>query len=117
IIEPMAAKLLLPLLGGTPAVWNTCMVFFQAALLAGYLAAHLLGKLRIRAQSAAYSLALAIPILLSLALHRWIVATPGTEPPTGSSPIIWVIRALAVMVGAPFFLLSIAGPILQRWFA
>ena len=51
LVEPMAAKLILPLLGGTPSVWNACMVFFQAALLAGYLGAHLVGKLRPRARA------------------------------------------------------------------
>jgi hypothetical protein len=117
LVEPMAAKLILPLLGGTPSVWNTCMVFFQAALLAGYLGAHLVGKLRPRAQAAIYSLALALPILVSLLLHRLIITTPDPSPPTSGSPIPWLLLALASMVGAPFLLLSAAAPLLQRWFS
>src|ERR1051326_6395906 len=114
----MAAKLILPLLGGTPSVWNTCMVFFQAALLAGYLGAHLVGKLRPRAQAAIYSLALALPILVSLLLHRLIIITPPDPPPPPSGPPNpWLLLALASMVGAPFLLLSAAAPLLQRWFS
>src|SRR6185312_17032859 len=40
VVQPMVGKMILPLLGGTPAVWSTCMVFFQAALLGGYAYAH-----------------------------------------------------------------------------
>src|SRR5678815_3949298 len=44
IVEPMFGKMVLPRLGGTPAVWNTCMVFYQAVLLAGYAYAHVLSR-------------------------------------------------------------------------
>ena len=51
VVEPMFGKMALPLLGGTPAVWNTCMVFYQAVLLAGYAYAHLLStRLRLERQ-------------------------------------------------------------------
>src|SRR5437773_1740498 len=53
VIQPMVAKMLLPVLGGSPAVWTTCMLFFQAALLAGYLYAHLGGRLALKSQAAA----------------------------------------------------------------
>lgn len=118
LVQPMVAKLVLPLLGGSPAVWNTCMVFFQAALLGGYLSAHLLGKLRPRIQVAVYSLALAAPIAAGLILQRLIVALPtDPAPPESGSPIGWLLALLAVAVGGPFLILSAAGPLLQKWFA
>jgi hypothetical protein len=118
LVQPIAAKLILPLLGGSPAVWNSCMLFFQAALLGGYCLAHILGKLRPRLQTALYALALAIPILASIAFHRLILATPtATLPPVSGSPIPWLLAALSVMVGLPFLFVSAAGPLLQRWFS
>ncbi len=118
VVEPMAAKLILPLLGGSPAVWNTCMVFFQAMLLAGYLGAHLLGKLRPRVQTLLYAALLCAPILLSSFTHRLIVASPRElAEPNPAAPITWALLALAFMVGAPFLLLSAAAPLLQRWFS
>ncbi len=117
VVEPMAAKLILPLLGGSPAVWNTCMVFFQAALLAGYLGAHLLGQFRLRLASI-YVALLCSPLLLSLVTHRFIIASPRElAEPVPAFPITWVLLALAFTVGAPFLLLSAAAPLLQRWFA
>lgn len=118
LVQPIAAKLILPLLGGSPAVWNSCMLFFQAALLGGYCLAHILGKLRPRLQTTLYALALALPIVGSIAFHRLILATPTTTPPpVSSSPIPWLLAALSFMVGAPFLFVSAAGPLLQRWFS
>ena len=66
LVQPMVAKMILPLLGGVPAVWNTCMVFFQAALLAGYGYAHFLRThLTIGRQVLVHSIVLALPILIS----------------------------------------------------
>ena len=59
VVQPQVGKLVLPLLGGTPAVWNTCIVFFQLALLAGYLYAHVIGRLGLRAQAAVH-----LPLML-----------------------------------------------------
>src|SRR5437867_1980233 len=102
----MAAKLILPLLGGSPAVWNTCMVFFQGALLAGYLGAHLLGKLRTRTQAAIYAALLCTPLLISILAHRLIVASPRElAEPIPDRPITWALFALTFMVGGPFLLL------------
>ena len=44
MVQPLTGKILLPVLGGSPAVWSTCMVFFQAVLLLGYLYAHALSS-------------------------------------------------------------------------
>lgn len=118
LVEPMVAKMVLPMLGGSPAVWNTCMVFFQASLLGGYLGAHLLGKARARTQVVVYALALAAPIAVSLGLHRSIVDLPrGWAPPEAGAPVPWLLTLLAAMVGLPFLVISAAAPLLQRWFS
>jgi spermidine synthase len=113
LVEPMVAKMLLPLLGGTADVWNTAMVFFQSALLAGYAFAHLtLSRLGVRRQRALQAAVVALPLL---ALP---VAVPaGWVPQPGSSPALWTLAALTVMVGAPFLALSTSSPTLQRWFS
>ena len=113
LVEPMMAKMALPLLGGSPAVWNTCLVFFQASLLAGYLYAHASVRwLGHRTQ-------IALHLLLALAPFAVLpLAIPaGWKPPTATSPVLWVLGMLAVSVGLPFFLLSSNTPVLQRWFA
>lgn len=111
-VQPIVVRLLLPSLGGSPAVWNAGMVFFQTLLLAGYLYAH-------------YSLR-----FLRIAHHRWVhalvmllplVALPiampaGWTPPPSANPIAWTLAALAVMVGAPYFALATVSPTLQYWF-
>jgi hypothetical protein len=90
VAEPMAAKLVLPSLGGAPAVWNGCMLFFQAALLAGYLYAHLLSRLAARTQFAVHAVVLAasaaaLPVTLLRAL----------PDPGGHAPMAWLLMALA----------------------
>ena len=110
-VQPLMGKLLLPRLGGTPAVWNTCMVFFQVALLAGYAYAHLLTKLR--------SLRWQV-VLHGAVLTAGIIALPiglreGAAPPTADSPIPWLVAVLALSVGLPFFAVSTNAPLLQRW--
>lgn len=114
IVQPMIAKMVLPLLGGTPAVWNTCMVFFQGALLAGYLYAHAASRwLRVKQQAILHVALLAVS-LLTLPV---VVASHNAEPPATGMPIGWLLRVLLMTVGLPFFLVSSSGPLLQRWFA
>ena len=114
LVEPMVAKMLLPLLGGTPAVWNTCMVFFQMMLLAGYLYAYLAMKWLSRRVQICLHLTL---VLLPLPLSVLPVHLPhGWEPPTRNSPVFWLLGVLVVSVGLPFFVLSSSTPVLQRWF-
>ncbi len=113
LVQPMVAKMLLPRLGGTPDVWNTAMVFFQAMLLAGYAFAHVsTSRLGMRRQPV---LQLGV-LLVPLALLPVAVPT-GWEPPTGVAPALWTLLALAVAVGGPFFVLSTSSPTLQRWFS
>lgn len=112
LIQPMFTKMVLPLLGGTPAVWNTCMVFYQAALLAGYLYAHAAPKwLGVRRQ-AAFHLALLLVVILTLPIGIY----QGWTPPPTANPIPWLLLLLLVSVGLPFFVISTTAPLLQKWF-
>jgi len=113
LVEPMMAKMALPVLGGAPAVWNTCLVFFQITLLAGYLYAYAATKWLSRHAQIVVQITLALTPLAVLPLHIPI----GWEPPTESSPVLWVLGMLAVAVGLPFFLLSSSTAMLQRWFS
>lgn len=113
MVQPMAAKLLLPLMGGTPAVWNTSMAFFQSALLLGYAYAHLLQKAAsVRRQVLIHGGALlAAALVLPLRVHEVL------GPPTSDHPALWLLGALALMVGAPFAVLSATAPLAQAWHA
>ncbi len=112
-VQPMFSKMVLPLLGGTPAVWTTCMLFFQLTLLAGYLYAHLTTRwLSIRPQIGLHLALLALS-LLSLP----IAVGEGWRPGGWSSPVVWLIALLSVSLGVPFFVLSSGAPLLQRWFS
>lgn len=111
--EFMFAKMVLPLLGGTPAVWNTCVLFFQAVLLAGYAYAHWSASvLSVRRQAFIQAGLVLIPILLLP-----IRIPNGWMPPHASTPIFWLLRLMLVSVGLPFFAVATTAPVLQRWFA
>lgn len=112
-IQPMFTKMVLPLLGGAPAVWNSCLVFFQAALLAGYLYTHWTMKLlRARTQ---------VLLHLILMFAPWLVlpvyVAPGWTPPTDVFPVFWLWALLVSTVGLPFVVVSASAPMLQAWFA
>lgn len=113
VVQPMVTKLVLPMLGGSPAVWNTAMVFFQAALLAGYLYAHLLQRIAsIKLQVAVHlALLLIAALFLPLRINGWL------GDPDPAAPIAWLLATLALSVGAPFAVLSATAPLLQAWFA
>jgi len=113
LVEPMLAKMALPMLGGTPAVWNTCLVFFQAMLLAAYLYAYAVTKWLGRRTQILVHVSLALTPLFILPLH----IPAGWEPPSQTSPVFWILGMLLVAVGLPFFMLSASTPILQRWFS
>jgi hypothetical protein len=114
-VQPLVAKMLLPLLGGAPSVWNTCMLFFQSLLLAGYAYALFVSqRLSLRNQAIVHAvLLLAAGLVLPFALSERVLASL----PTQSSPILWLLTTLAVTVGPPFLLLSATAPLLQRWFS
>jgi spermidine synthase len=111
LVQPLAAKMLLPQFGGTPAVWAVSLVFFQAVLLAGYAFAHLsLRLLPLRIQPALQLGVLAAPLALLP------IVMPG-ETAAGEAPALRLLAVLAVSVGVPFFAVTTASPVLQRWFA
>ncbi len=112
LVEPMFARMVLPLLGGAPAVWNTCLVFYQVALLGGYLYAHAVGRRALRQQV----LLQAVLLLVAAVVLPIAVRGAGTAPPSGN-PVGWVFWILLVSLGLPFVVLATTGPLLQRWFA
>jgi hypothetical protein len=111
-VQPVVSRMVLPRLGGSPAVWNTCVCFFQAALLLGYAYAHLVAaRLQLRAQLALHGLVLALGlIVLPLSLG-------SDAPPSDTSPIGWLLARLAFSVGAPFVAIAATAPMLQHWFS
>lgn len=113
IAELMFAKMVLPLLGGTPAVWNTCTVFFQASLLAGYYYAHAVTtRIKIERQLLLHSALFIVPILFLP-----ISISAGWTPPTGKNPIFDLLVLLTVSIGLPFVMVSTTAPLIQRWFS
>ena len=111
LVQPMSGKVLLPLLGGSPAVWNTCMVFFQAVLLLGYGYAHFLSK--------------HVPLKWQPIVHVSLLVVAGVTLPApvdvgepgDANPVFWVVKILAITIGLPFLVVSTSGPLLQRWFS
>ncbi len=113
IVQPMFARMVLPLLGGSPAVWNTAMVFFQAMLLAGYAYAHAsTAWLGARRQARWHLLVVLLPLaVLPLAVPA------GWHPPVDGHPGPWLLALMTVAIGLPFFVLSATAPLIQKWFA
>jgi hypothetical protein len=113
LVQPLVARLVLPRLGGTPAVWNTCMLFFQSALLAGYAYAHALPSwLGVRRHAVLHLAILLLPLLVLP-----ITVPADWSPPSDGNPIGWLLMLLLLVVGLPFFAVATAAPLLQRWFA
>lgn len=113
VAEPMFAKMVLPLLGGTPAVWNTCMVSFQALLLGAYAYGHWsIQILGVRRQ-----VIVQLFILIAVAAALPIAIPSGWTPTPGRSPIFWLLAVLPVGIGLPFFAVASTAPVLQRWFS
>src|SRR5690554_7470823 len=96
MVQPMAGKMLLPSLGGTPGVWNTCMMFFQAVLLLGYLWAHGVSRLRAIPQLLLHLLLLGVALVaLPLSMDRMSLSSPLLN----SSPNLWLLAALGLGAG------------------
>jgi hypothetical protein len=111
-VQPLFTKMVLPRLGGSPAVWSVAMVFFQSLLLGGYAYAHYLMQIRNRIVPVAVHLVLLIIALLTLPLS---IANGWGEPPT-SGYAFWLLGLFAVSIGLPFFALAANNPLLQAWF-
>lgn len=108
LVEPIAAKQLLPMLGGSAAVWMTCLVFFQTALLAAYLYAHWLS------QRPRWMLHFALLVLAACAAVAWAARSysVGAGP---DQPVTTVFLALGAWIGLPFLILGATSPLLQMW--
>lgn len=110
-IQPMFSKMVLPMLGGVPAVWNTCLVLYQATLLLGYFYVHFTSKkLRMRRQ-----------IMFHLILIWAAVFAMSFEfeqiPLLQNHPVSWVFQVFWRSIGVPFLMLSATTPMLQSWFS
>jgi SAM-dependent methyltransferase len=112
VVEPMAAKQLLPTLGGSSAVWTTCLVFFSVVLLLGYLYAHWLSSRFTPTLQAVIHILLLTAALLTLGVH----IRPSSAA-VSYHPALTVFRALAVVIGLPYLALSATTPLLNTWYA
>ena len=112
-IQPMFAKMVLPKLGGAPAVWSVAMVFFQTALLAGYCYAHVLGRLLSPHRAALFH----VLLIGATATTLPIAIASGWGAPPSEGIALWLFGLFAVSIGLPFFTLSASAPLLQSWFA
>ncbi len=108
----MLAKAILPWFGGAPAVWTTCLLFFQSLLLAGYAYAHLGRRLGPRRQAVVHVALLALSLL---ALP--VLPSDAWKPADGDQPALRILGLLTGTVGAPFLLLASTAPLLQDWYA
>jgi hypothetical protein len=110
-VQPLVSKRILPWFGGTPSVWNTCLLFFQLLLLAGYSFAHVFTRwLPAKWQLGGYVLLLAgaacVPILPS---DEW-------KPMGVTRPTLHIVQMLLLSVGPAFFVLAVSSPLIQSWF-
>ena len=112
LVQPLIAKAILPWFGGAPAVWTTCLLFFQTALLAGYAYAHLTRRLVPRRQ-----VALHVVLLLATIAALPILPATSWKPSGGESPAWRILGLLAATVGAPYLMLATTAPLLQDWFS
>ena len=111
-VQPLFTKMVLPRLGGSPAVWSVAMVFFQSLLLGGYAYAHFLMQLRNRMLPVAIHLVLLAVAMLTLPLS---ISSGWGDPPT-SGYAFWLLGLFVVSIGLPFFALAANNPLLQAWF-
>jgi hypothetical protein len=122
LVQPMVGKMVLPLLGGTPAVWSTCMVFFQALLLAGYTYAHTTPRrFGLWRQSLLHLFVLALP-LVAMGIMVVVTGSPvnairSLAPQGTEYPFFGIVVLLLVMIGLPFFVVATSAPLLQSWFS
>ena len=112
-MQPLVSKAILPWFGGCPAVWTTCMLFFQTLLFGGYLYAHLLQRWLGPRNQAAVHLLLVVAAVCLLP----ILPGPGLRPVDSSNPTWRILLLLTVTVGLPYFALSATSPLVQAWFS
>ncbi len=113
LIQPLLGKFILPWFGGTPAVWTTCMFFYQAALLAGYAYAHSAAtRIGLRRQVLLHVtlMALSLALLPILPSGHW-------KPEPGDDPVVRILGLLVASAGVPYLVLAATSPLLQAWYA
>jgi hypothetical protein len=120
-VQLILGKYALPWFGGAPAVWTTCMLFFQLLLLGGYFYSHAVSRLSLRRQSIVHISLLGISVgLVAMGCFFWktpLLPGPSWRPNSGDSPVLGILSLLTVAVGLPYLCLSTTGPLLQNWFA
>ena len=110
-VQPMVARMVLPKLGGAPAVWNSAMLVYQALLLGGYAYAHWLGRFTVQRQAM-------IHVALFLVAALWLpIGIAQITPPGPGQEALWVPLLLLASIGPVFFVVSAQAPLMQRWFA
>ena len=112
-IQPLFSKMVLPFLGGSPSVWNTAMVFFQATLLGGYAYAHVLN----RSLPPKGQLWVHLILLAAAAAFLPVLVPADWQPNTTTPPAVSLLLLLGACVGVPFFAVAATAPLLQRWFS
>ncbi len=122
LVQPLVGKVVLPWFGGAPAVWTTCLLFFQLVLLGGYAWSHLVvRRLRGAWQRRAHLGLLAVAVLAVVATTVWwgapLVPIAALRPDPSSDPVPALLLLLGLSVGLPYFALSSTGPLLQAWVA
>lgn len=112
-VQPLFSKMILPWFGGSPAVWTTCLLFFQTVLLAGYAYAHGLSQLL------PVSRQVLVHLTLSALALSLLPITPGGswQPSDGAHPVGRILLLLGRHVGLPYLLLAATSPLVQAWFA
>lgn len=120
LLQPMFSRMVTPLLGGSPAVWNTSMVFFQGALLIGYVYAHRIARLKsLQTQLYIHAavIAIACVTLFIVGGGLKIVVSDALGLPDTRTPILWLLGVLTLSVGLPYAAISATAPLLQSWYA
>ncbi|MEW5737944.1 MAG: fused MFS/spermidine synthase [Myxococcota bacterium] len=122
LVQPLVGKVVLPWFGGAPAVWTTCLLFFQVVLLGGYAWSHLVvrrlrGAWQRRAHLALLAVAVAALVVSALDWGTPLVPSAALKPAGSESPTLRLLGLLFLSVGLPYFTLSSTGPLLQAWVA
>jgi hypothetical protein len=114
-VQPLISKYILPWFGGSPAVWTTCMLFFQLVLFGGYLYAHLLT--RFFSPQAQGIVHLALMVFALIIMFPTVAPADSWKPLNSGHPTARILALLSLTVGLPYFVLSTTGPLVQAWFA
>lgn len=112
-VQPIVSRMILPWFGGGPAVWSTCMLFFQVLLLGGYAYAHYLNGIKLPK----WQTAIHVGLLALAACTLPITPSPTWKPADGTQPTWRILSLLLVNIGLPYFILSSTGPLIQAWFS